>query len=100
MKTIVLLFGSVMLLQGCVYPISKDLVEKMDKTITFEMLQADPDLYRGRFVIVGRSISAITGLVEGSLIHIYQTPFIKTSLLSKIGFEKKSGLSKIVVANN
>jgi hypothetical protein len=28
MKTIVLLFGSVMLLQGCVYPISKDLVER------------------------------------------------------------------------
>jgi len=74
MKKIVFLFGYIMLLQGCVYPISKDLVEKTDKTITFEMLQADPDLYRGHFVILGGSIAAITSLVKGSLIYIYQAP--------------------------
>jgi len=74
MKTIVLLFAYSILLEGCVYPISKELVEKTDKTITFEMLQADPDLYRGRFIILGGSISAITGLGDGSLMHIYQTP--------------------------
>jgi starvation-inducible outer membrane lipoprotein len=73
-KTIILLFDCIMILQGCVYPISKDLVDKTDKTITFEMLQADPDMYKGKFVILGGSIAAITGLVQGSLIDIYQTP--------------------------
>jgi outer membrane lipoprotein len=74
MKTIVLLFSCLMLLQGCVYPISKDLVEKTDRTITFEMLQADPNLYKGKFIILGGSIAAITGIVDGSLIDVYQTP--------------------------
>jgi len=59
---------------NCVYPISKDLVKKKDKTITFEMLQADPNLYKGKFVILGGSITAVTNLLEGSLIYIYQTP--------------------------
>ncbi len=74
MKMMVLLFGFTMFLQGCVYPISKDLVEKTDKTITFEMLQANPDLYKGKFVILGGSIAAVSGLAEGSLIDVYQAP--------------------------
>jgi len=76
MKTIVLLLGSILLLQGCTYnyPISRDLVAKADSTITFEMLQADPDMYKGRFIILGGSIAAITGLAEGSLIEVYQAP--------------------------
>jgi outer membrane lipoprotein Slp family protein len=55
-------------------PISKDLGEKMDKTITCEMLQADPDLYKGAFVILGGSIAEITGMVEGALIEVNQAP--------------------------
>jgi len=38
------------------------------------MLQADPNLYKGKFVILGGSITAVTNLLEGSLIYIYQTP--------------------------
>jgi len=74
MKTVVLLFCYIMFLQGCVYPISKNLVEKTDKTITFEMLQRDPDLYKGRLVILGGSIAVINDLAEGSLIYINQAP--------------------------
>jgi outer membrane lipoprotein len=74
MKTIVLLFGSIILLQGCVYPISKNLVEKTDKTITFEMLQADPDMYKGKIVILGGSIAKITSMAEGALIEVNQAP--------------------------
>lgn len=74
MKKIVLLFGFIILFQGCVYPISKGLVERTDKAITFEILQADPDRYKGRLVILGGSIAEITGMVEGSLIDVKQTP--------------------------
>lgn len=74
MKTIIFLLGYIMLLQGCVYPISKDLVEKTDRTLTFEMLQADPDRYKEKLVILGGSIAAITGMVEGSLIDVDQIP--------------------------
>lgn len=74
MKTIILLLGCIMILQGRVYQISKDFVEKTDKTITFEMLQADPDLFKGKLVILGGNIAAVTGLVQGSLIYIYQSP--------------------------
>jgi outer membrane lipoprotein len=74
MKMIVLLFGCMILFQGCGYPISKDLVEKSDKIITFEMLQADPDQYKGKLVILGGSIAAVTALEEGSLIDVDQLP--------------------------
>ncbi len=74
MKTIILLFGSIILLQGCIYPISGDLVAKTDRTVTFEILQADPDLYKGRLIILGGSIAAVTSLAEGSLIDVYQAP--------------------------
>jgi starvation-inducible outer membrane lipoprotein len=74
MKKIVLLVVYLILVQGCVYPISKDLVDKTDKTVTFEMLQADPDQYKGKLVILGGSITAVTGSEEGSLIDIDQLP--------------------------
>ncbi len=41
MKTMVLLFGCIVLLQDCIYQISKDLVAKTDKAITFEMPQSN-----------------------------------------------------------
>ncbi len=71
MKTTVLSFGCILLLQGCVYPISIDLVKKTDKTITFEMLRTDPDLYKG-YIILGGSIAAVSNLIEGSLIYTDQ----------------------------
>ncbi len=73
-RTIAFLFGSMMLLQGCTYSISKDLVNKTDKAVTFEMLQADPDLYKGRIIILGGSIAAVRSMREGSLIYIYESP--------------------------
>ena len=72
--TITLLLGCMMLLQGCVYPISKDLLEKTDRNITFNMVLADPNEYKGKFIILGGSIAAITDLEEGSVIDVDQLP--------------------------
>ena len=74
MKTILALFGGMLLLQACAYPISKDLVERTDKAITFEMLRSDPDRYKGKTVILGGSIVQVTVLAQGSLIEVTRSP--------------------------
>jgi outer membrane lipoprotein len=57
-------------IQGCTYAISPGLVEKADKTITFEMLQTDPDAYKGAIVILGGTINQVTNLVQGAMIDV------------------------------
>ena len=66
--------GLIILLQGCIYPISEDLVKKTAKTITLKMPQAELDLYKGKFIILGGRIAAVTGMVAGSLIDVFQPP--------------------------
>jgi outer membrane lipoprotein len=73
MKNIVVLFA-LMLLQGCTYAISRDMTAKADKTITFEMLQADPDSFKGKIIILGGTISQITNTKTGTILEVIQRP--------------------------
>jgi outer membrane lipoprotein len=72
MKTLVILFTALMLLQGCTYAISPNMADRADKTITFEKLQADPDAYTGKLLILGGTISQITTVSQGMLIDVDQ----------------------------
>jgi outer membrane lipoprotein len=74
MNTIVALFGLLLVLQGCTYAISPSMVEKTDKTITFEMLRSDPTVYKGRLVLFGGVISQISNVKQGTLITVVQKP--------------------------
>ncbi len=74
MKNIVVLFALALLLQGCTYAISRDMVAKADKTITFEMLQADPDSFKGKILLLGGTISHITNTKQGTILEVVQRP--------------------------
>jgi hypothetical protein len=61
-------------IKGCTYAISPEMVDKVDKTITFEMVQIDPDSYKGSLVIFGGTIKQTTSLAEGTLIDVFEKP--------------------------
>jgi outer membrane lipoprotein len=72
MKTLVILFTVALSLQGCSYAISPGMADKADKTISFEKLQADPDAYAGKLLILGGTITQITTVNQGMLIEVDQ----------------------------
>jgi outer membrane lipoprotein len=74
MKRFMVLVGFILLLQGCRYAISPEIVNMADKKITFDMLRSDPDLYRGKLVILGGTIAQIANVKSGVLITIDQKP--------------------------
>ena len=74
MQKIVEFFILSMLLYGCTYAISPSMTAQADKTITFEMLQADPDTFKGKIIILGGVISQVTTTKEGTILEVIQKP--------------------------
>ncbi len=74
MKNMLVLGVLAMLCQACTYAISRDMSDKADKTITFEMLLADPDAFKGKILILGGSISQITYKNQGTILEVDQKP--------------------------
>lgn len=72
MKNIAYVIGIALLLQGCTYAISPEFSREADKTITFDRLQADPDEYKGKLLILGGIIAQTTAIKQGTLIEIEQ----------------------------
>ena len=60
------------LLQGCTYAISPNVAKKADRTIPFEKLQADPEAYKGKLLILGGTILQTSPLRKGTLIEVAQ----------------------------
>ncbi len=69
-----LLFIAVLLLSGCTSVLSSAVVDKADKSITFEMLRADPNLYKGKILILGGTIEQVADAKQGSLLTVVQKP--------------------------
>ena len=72
MKTVCVLFGVMLFLQGCTYAISPSVAGKADRTISFELLQADPEVCTGKLLILGGTISQTTNMKQGTLIEVDQ----------------------------
>ena len=72
MAVLVSLCSMLLFIQGCMYAISPEMVAKVDKTITFEMVQIGPDSYKGSLVIFGGTIKQTTSLAEGTLIDVFK----------------------------
>lgn len=72
MKTIVVLFAGALLLHSCTYAISPGTTDKADKTIPFEKLQANPEAFKGKLLILGGTIARITTVNQGALIDVIQ----------------------------
>ena len=69
---IAVLFSFMLLFQGCSYAISRGMVDKADKTVRFEKLQADPESFKGKIIIVGGTIAQTSEVNKGTLIEVTQ----------------------------
>jgi outer membrane lipoprotein len=74
MKIMVALSAVTLLLQGCTYAISPEMSARADKTISFEMIQADPDTFKGKIVLLGGTIAQTTNTGQGTVIEVVQKP--------------------------
>ncbi len=66
--------GITLLIQGCTYAISSSLVEQADRSVEFDQLLADPDLYKGKLLILGGTIVETAVKQKGILITVTQRP--------------------------
>ena len=68
------IFGiALCLLSGCVHAVSRDVLEEVDREITFSALIEDPAAYQGRVVLLGGVIVKTVNKQEGTLLEVYQT---------------------------
>jgi outer membrane lipoprotein len=75
MKKFALLFGCALVLHGCTYAISPDMVSRADRTITFRhLLETDPDTFKGKIIILGGIIDQTEGTSQGTLLEIIEKP--------------------------
>lgn len=72
MKMIVFLAGLALFAQGCTYAISSDMARKADKTVSFKMVLAEPETFKGKIVILGGAIAQIKNGKQGTLIEVVQ----------------------------
>jgi outer membrane lipoprotein len=74
MKRIAVLFSIMLFVQGCMYAISPGVAGKADKTVLFEKMQADPDSFKGKIIIIGGTIVQTSDVKQGVLIEVAQRP--------------------------
>jgi outer membrane lipoprotein len=68
------IFGIVLsLLSGCVHAVSRNVLQEVDREITFSALLNDPIAYKGRVVLLGGVIVSTINKQEGTLLEVYQT---------------------------
>lgn len=61
-----------LLVGGCAHNLSERSLALADRTITFGKLRENPDAYRGKFVILGGVIKAITHTPQGTQLEVEQ----------------------------
>ncbi len=71
-KLLIMILPLLLLSGGCAHNLSKKALALADRTITFGKLRENPDAYRGKFVILGGVIKAITHTPLGTRIEIDQ----------------------------
>jgi outer membrane lipoprotein len=74
MKKTLALAVLALLLKGCTYAISPEMAERADKTVSFEMVQTDPDTFKGKIILVGGTIAGTSTTKQGTLIEVIQKP--------------------------
>ncbi|HXY61349.1 MAG TPA: Slp family lipoprotein [Nitrospirota bacterium] len=74
MKKFAIAFGISLLIQGCTYAISPEMTKQADRTLTFQQLQADPDTFKGKIIILGGIIAQTSTTKQGTIIEIIEKP--------------------------
>lgn len=74
MKKIIALSAVALFLQACTYAISPETSARVDKTISYEMIQSDPDTFKGKLILLGGTISQTANTRQGTVIEVVQKP--------------------------
>ncbi len=61
-----------LLASGCAHTISKQSRALVDRTVTFGMLQENPDAYRGKYVMLGGTVAGMAQTGEGTQLEVKQ----------------------------
>ena len=74
MNKIGIVLGISLLIQSCTYAISPEIADQADKTLSFRQLQADPDTFKGKIIILGGIIAQTSSIEQGTMIEIVEKP--------------------------
>jgi outer membrane lipoprotein len=72
--TIIALLSVVLGAMSCASPFPKEVLEKVDRSISFRDLREDPEHYKGRWVMAGGAIIDVKNIKEGSFLEVLQRP--------------------------
>lgn len=63
-------------LSGCggYYAIPTDVLDTVDRSVSFEQLRAEPDSFKGKTIVLGGVVLNATQVQEGTLIEVLQLP--------------------------
>ena len=73
MRKLLLLFVCLSLFTGCAHVISRNVLDQVDRQVTFADVQKNPSHYKGIVVLLGGVIVGTTVEKNGTLLEIYQT---------------------------
>ena len=73
MKRLIIFGIALSLLSGCVHAVSRNVLQEVDREITFSALLNDPIAYKGRVVLLGGVIVSTINKQEGTLLEVYET---------------------------
>jgi outer membrane lipoprotein len=71
-KLLFLVLPVAILVSGCAHVISPQSLALADRSITFSMLQENPDAYRGKYVLLGGTVAEMTQTGEGIQLEVKQ----------------------------
>jgi len=69
-----IVLGISLLIQSCTYAISPEIADQADRTLSFRQLQADPDTFKGKIIILGGIIAQTSSIEQGTMIEIVEKP--------------------------
>jgi len=63
-----------LLVSACAPPFPQQMLDRVDRNISFKQLQKEPDAYKGAWVMLGGMIVATKNTKEGTVIELLQKP--------------------------
>jgi starvation-inducible outer membrane lipoprotein len=70
MKNIILSISLALFFQGCSYAISPQHARQVDKKISFSEVAQDPEIHKGKLVIIGGTIAQVSSTDRGTLLEV------------------------------
>jgi outer membrane lipoprotein len=70
MKNTILVISLALFFQGCTYAITREYTRQADRTISLHEIRQDPELYKGKLVIIGGTIAQVGRTDHGTLLEV------------------------------